>query len=100
MEERDIDISGNTPRLLTEQLVRDADLIITMGCSIEEACPAPILKRSIDWALDDPKGKGIEEVRRIRDQIEKNVAALLRNLRGSTGVARVVQDQRKPSSES
>lgn len=100
MKERGIDISGNTPRLLTEQLVRDADVIITMGCSIEEACPAPILKRSIDWSLEDPKGKRIEEVRPIRDQIERNVTELIRSLRSSTGIAGVVHDKRTLTSES
>lgn len=77
MEEKGIDISMNKPKLLTTKMAEEADKIITMGCSVEKICPAPLLKNVIDWRLDDPKGKPIEEVRKIRDEIEKRVLKLI-----------------------
>ncbi len=77
MEEKGIDISMNKPKLLTTKMAEEADKIITMGCSVEKICPAPLLKNVIDWKLDDPKGKSIEEVRKIRDEIEKRVLKLI-----------------------
>jgi protein-tyrosine-phosphatase len=80
MRERGIDISFNHPNILTPELIRDASLVVTMGCSIEEACPKPIIaqmqKKLIEWHLDDPKGKPLEEVRRIRDEIERKIDEL------------------------
>lgn len=81
MREKGIDISRMKPRAMTVEMVREADLVIIMGCSIEEACPRPIVtemrKKIIDWGIDDPKGKPIETVRQIRDTIEKKVKSLL-----------------------
>jgi arsenate reductase len=77
MKEKGIDISENKPKLLTTQMVQEADQIITMGCSVEKFCPAPLLKNVIDWALEDPKGKTIETVREIRDEIETRVLKLI-----------------------
>jgi protein-tyrosine-phosphatase len=71
MKEKGIDISMNRPKLLTTKMAEEADLIITMGCSAEKICPAPLLKNVIDWELEDPKDKPIEEVRQIRDEIKK-----------------------------
>ena len=66
--------------MLTTQMINDAALVVTMGCSIEEACPKPMLaqmqKKLLDWNLEDPKGKPIEKVRAIRDEIEKKVSEL------------------------
>ena len=80
MRERGIDISSNQPKILTPELIRDARLVVTMGCSIEEACPKPIVaqmqKKLIEWDLEDPKGKPLEGVRKIRDEIESKVAEL------------------------
>lgn len=80
MKEKGIDISQNTPRMLTNDLIDRADLVVTMGCSVEEVCPRPMLakmqKKLVDWNLSDPKGKPIEEVRRIRDDIEARVIEL------------------------
>lgn len=80
MKEKGIDISTNVPRLLTIEMISKADLVVTMGCSVEEVCPRPMLakmqKKLVDWDLDDPKGKSLEEVRRIRDEIERRVSAL------------------------
>jgi arsenate reductase len=76
MREIGIDLAGQVPQKLTEELARGAQVLITMGCG--EQCPvAPGLQRE-DWPLEDPKGKPIEEVRRIRDDVRARVVALLR----------------------
>jgi len=80
MKEKEIDISMNKPKLLTTKMAEEADQIITMGCSVEKFCPAPLLKNVIDWRLEDPKDKPIEEVRQIRDEIEKRVLKLISEL--------------------
>ncbi len=63
--------------MLTADMIRHARLVVTMGCSVEEACPKPMLaamqKKLVDWHLDDPKGRPIDDVRRIRDEIEQRV---------------------------
>ena len=77
MKEKDIDISMNKPKLITFQMAQDADLIVTMGCGAQDICPGPFFKPTIDWALEDPKGKPIEKVREIRDEIERRVQQLI-----------------------
>lgn len=77
MKEKGIDISQNKPKLLTPQMVEEADQVISMGCGAEGICPAPLSKNMIDWELEDPKGKPIERVREIRDEIERRVLALV-----------------------
>src|SRR5271169_1643824 len=80
MREKGIDVSSNTPKLLTNEMINKATLVVTMGCSVEEVCPRPMLakmqKKLVDWDLEDPKGKTIEEVRKIRDDIERRVIGL------------------------
>ena len=80
MKERGIDLSSQSPKMLTTEMINRAGLVVTMGCSVDEVCPRPMLakmqKKLVDWKLDDPKGKPIEEVRRIRDEIERRVVAL------------------------
>jgi len=80
MDEKGIDISLNKPKMLTSEMIKEAGLVVTMGCSVEEACPRPMLaqmqKKLVDWNLPDPKGKSIDHVRRIRDEIEKRVSEL------------------------
>jgi arsenate reductase len=76
MREVGVDLSTKEPRLLSDELARSASLLVTMGCG--EACPAvPGLRRE-DWPLDDPKGKPIERVREIRDEIRDRVSDLIR----------------------
>ena len=76
MREVGIDLATATPRRLTDALARDATLLVTMGCGDE--CPVvPGLRRD-DWPLEDPKGKPIERVREIRDDVRGRVLALLR----------------------
>ncbi len=77
MKEKDIDISANKLKLLTMEMTKEADQVITMGCSVEKFCPAPLVKNVIDWNLEDPKGKPIQKVREIRDEIERKVLTLL-----------------------
>lgn len=80
MKEKGVDLSASTPKMLTTEMIERADVIITMGCSVEEVCPAPMIARMkrklLDWGVDDPAGKTIEEVRRIRDEIERKVERL------------------------
>ena len=77
MKEKGFDVSKNIPKMLTSDMINRASLVITMGCSVAEVCPKPMLaqmqKKLIDWNLKDPKGKSIEEVRAIRDEIEEKV---------------------------
>jgi len=77
MQEKGIDISKNEPKLITNQMVQEADEVIVMGCSAQGFCPAPLLGKVIDWNLDDPKGKSLEKVREIRDEIERKVKELI-----------------------
>ena len=84
MKEKGIDISMNKPKLLTFQMGQDADLIVTMGCNEQGICPGPFFKETTDWALEDPKGKPIEKVREIRDEIERRVKELVSLEKGSS----------------
>ena len=78
MQEKGIDISKNKPKLLTFQMAQESDLIVTMGCNDQGICPGPFFKPTIDWRLEAPKGKPIEKVREIRDQIERQVQDLIK----------------------
>ena len=78
MEEVGLDISAETPRRLTDQMARDADVIVTMGCG--DACPYYPGKRYDDWALTDPAGQPLDVVRAVRDEIRSRVSELLREL--------------------
>jgi arsenate reductase len=81
MREVGIDISQEFPKPLTDDFVRAADVVITMGCG--DACPFYPGKRYEDWELDDPAGRPIEEVRRIRDEISDRVDRLIEELRAA-----------------
>ena len=76
-----IDLSGRRPRLLTDALAEQADVVVTMGCG--DACPYIPGKRYIDWDLPDPKGRPVEDVRLIRDDIAQRVRGLVRELDGA-----------------
>ena len=78
MNEVGIDIAGYVPQKFNDDLLNSVDVVVTMGCG--DTCPFIPGKRYIDWPLDDPKGRPIEEVRVIRDQIRANVADLLAQL--------------------
>ena len=77
MKEKGIAISTNKPKEITAKMAMDADLIVTMGCSAQGICPGPFFKPTVDWALEDPKGKSIDKVREIRDEIERRVKELI-----------------------
>ena len=81
MNEVGVDISGESPKILTADAVRVADVCVTMGCG--DTCPYFPGKRYLDWVLDDPAGQGVEAVRPIRDEIERRVRALILDLLGS-----------------
>ncbi|MFM6974028.1 MAG: arsenate reductase ArsC [Agromyces sp.] len=78
MAEDGIDIAHNTPKVLTDAAVLEADYVITMGCG--DSCPFFPGKTYLDWPLDDPAGKDLAAVRPIRDQIKANVEALIREI--------------------
>jgi arsenate reductase len=78
MAEVGIDITGEFPKPWTDEIVRAADVVVTMGCG--DACPLYPGKRYEDWELDDPAGRDVEAVRPIRDEIERRVRALLASL--------------------
>lgn len=73
-----IDISSNTPQKLTDEMALESDVIITMGCG--DACPVYPGKKYLDWELVDPAGKSLDEVRVIRDDIERRVRQLVADL--------------------
>jgi len=78
MKEVGIDVSEHAGRMLDDALVASADRVFTMGCAIDDAaCPAILYTQVEDWALPDPKGRPIEEVRAIRDEIRARVDELL-----------------------
>ena len=78
MAEKGIDIGTELPQPWADEIVRAADVIVTMGCG--DACPVYPGKRYVDWELDDPAGRTVEQVRPIRDEIERRVRALLGEL--------------------
>ncbi|MEV7414905.1 arsenate reductase ArsC [Streptomyces sp. NPDC089919] len=73
-----IDISAETPKVLTTEAVQSSDVVITMGCG--DACPYFPGKRYLDWQLEDPAGQGVAAVRPIRDEIERRIRGLLAEL--------------------
>ena len=78
MKEKNIDLSGRRPKGLSDLPPVEMDYLITMGC--EEACPAIAARKIIEWQIPDPKGKPIDEVRKIRDMLEAKVKKLLKEM--------------------
>lgn len=78
MAEKGIDIGDESPHPWSDEIVRAADVVVTMGCG--DACPVFPGKRYVDWAVSDPAGRSVEDVRRIRDEIEERVRGLLNEL--------------------
>jgi arsenate reductase len=85
MRELDIDVAGRVPRRLTRELAEQADVVVTMGCGDE--CPFIPGRRYVDWDLDDPKGRPLDEVRATRDEIARRVDALVGELDGAAATA-------------
>src|SRR6266542_1217212 len=78
MAEKGVDISGELPRPWADEIVRAADVIVTMGCG--DACPVYPGKNYLDWEVEDPAGKPLDEVRPIRDDLQRRVRDLLAEL--------------------
>jgi arsenate reductase len=93
MKEIGIDISAETPKVLTLDAVTASDVCITMGCG--DACPVFPGKRYLDWTLDDPAGQGIDAVRPIRDEIERRVRALISELTSAPEESRPDERERQ-----
>ena len=83
MNEVGIDITAEVPKLLTTDSVEASDVVITMGCG--DACPIFPGKRYLDWALDDPAGRGVDAVRPIRDEIERRIRGLIEEIAPGAG---------------
>ena len=81
MKEAGVDISNHKAKMLSEGLIRGAELKVNMGCMDTTECPSLILGRYVDWGIEDPKDKSIEKVREIRDEIEIRVKELVKGLK-------------------
>ena len=80
MNEIGIDIENHTPKYISQQIIGESEKAINMGCIDKESCPTLFMKDVLDWQIPDPKGKSIEEVRKIRDQIKTKVLILIQSL--------------------
>ena len=80
MKEVNIDITQNKSKTLTSEMMSESDTVINMGCMDKESCPALFVEDIDDWNIEDPKGKSIEQVRKIRDGIEARVLELVDSL--------------------
>lgn len=88
MREAGLDISRQTPKKLSPEMLNDADRVISMGCGIEEECPAHLVSME-DWKIEDPAGKPVSEVKAIRDIIKSKVETLINEISPSlTGIER------------
>ena len=79
MREVGTDISRREPKLLTLEIVENADKVITMGCGVKGVCPVSFVPTE-DWELEDPEGKTIEKIRQIRDEVKAKVEGLIEEL--------------------
>ena len=77
MREIGIDISTKKPKELSEEMIRNADKIVNMGCMDKNFCPTLFVPKVLDWGIEDPKGKPIEKVREIRDEIERKIREMV-----------------------
>jgi len=80
MNEIGIDMKNQTPKTISQQIISESEKAVNMGCIDQESCPALFLKDVLDWQIPDPKGKSIEQVREIRDQIKSKVMDLIKSL--------------------
>ncbi len=83
MKEAGIDISHQKSKDITEDMMRNSAIIVNMGCMEKESCPTLFLNNVIDWSIEDPKGKSVDKVREIRDEIEQRVKELVSSLKAS-----------------
>ena len=80
MNEIGIDISNQQPKLLSNKMIEESIKTVNMGCMDKESCPSLFVKDVLDWKITDPKGKALEEIRGIRDQIKSEVLTLIKKL--------------------
>ncbi|MBM3910432.1 MAG: arsenate reductase ArsC [Thaumarchaeota archaeon] len=80
MKEVGIDLTKQKPKKLSEDMILNCGKAINMGCMDKDGCPALFTKNIVDWKIDDPKGKSLEEIRKIRDEIESKIKELLQSL--------------------
>ena len=80
MKEVGIDITGQKPKVLSDEMIKKSAKVVNMGCMDKESCPALFVNSVIDWNIPDPKGKSIEQIRKIRDEIETKVRELVTSL--------------------
>ena len=80
MNEVGIDISGQKSKIITDDMIRSSARAVNMGCMDRSDCPLLFLNNPVDWGVEDPKGKSIEKVRKIRDEIQRRVKELAENL--------------------
>ena len=83
MKEVGIDISAQKSKYITEDMMRNSTKTVNMGCMDKESCPTLFLNNVIDWNIEDPKGKSVDKVREIRDEIERRVKELVSGLKAS-----------------
>jgi arsenate reductase len=83
MKEVGIDISNQISKDTTEDVVRNSTYIVNMGCMEKESCPSLFLHNLLDWSIEDPKGKSVEKVREIRDEIEQRVKEIVASIKAS-----------------
>lgn len=82
MKEVGIDIESQIPKSLSTEMLNETTITVNMGCMDKESCPALFVKDLLDWNIPDPKGRSIDEIRKIRDQIEVKVIELVKELQG------------------
>jgi len=80
MKEVGIDITTNKPKMLSDEMIENSSSVVNMGCMNKESCPSLLASDIIDWNISDPKGKSIEEVRKIREQIKSEVLTMIKKL--------------------
>ena len=80
MKEIGIDISEQKSKIITEDMIRYSDVRVNMGCMDKQSCPASFINNVIEWGIEEPKGKSLEKVREIRDDIEQRIKQLAADL--------------------
>ena len=84
MNELGIDLKNQKPQLLSSSMIKNSNKTVNMGCMDKESCPSLFVKDVDDWNIEDPKGKSIEDVRKIRDQIKNDILNLLNSIESDT----------------
>ena len=83
MKEIGIDIINQKPKVISDYMIQSSFKVVNMGCMNKDSCPSLFVKDVIDWNIPDPKGKTMDEVRKIRDQIKLEVIGLIKKLEGA-----------------